>query len=70
MTALDSQLLAAHARDDRAALVALYTQAADWANDPDAACFFLTHAYVFALERGDPRASDLHTRLKVEGREA
>ena len=67
---LDRALLDAHARDDRSALVGLYTQAADVANDRDAACFYLTHAYVFALERGDARAPDLHARLKTEGREA
>lgn len=69
MTALDDRLLAAHARDDRAALVGLYTRAAEQSDDRDAACFFLTHAYVFALERGDGRAADLHGRLKAEGRE-
>ena len=70
MTALDDLLQAAHARDDRAALVALYTQAADSSNDLNAACFYLTHAYVFALELGDARARELHARLKAEGREA
>lgn len=67
---LDAQLIQAHARQDRAALVGLYTAAADSANDLDAACFYLTHAYVFALEQGDMRAPDLHSRLKAEGREA
>jgi hypothetical protein len=67
---LDQRLLAAHAREDRGALIGLYALAADGAPDLDAACFFLTHAYVFALERGDPRAPDLHARLKAEGREA
>ncbi|WGW02703.1 hypothetical protein [Tropicibacter oceani] len=70
MTPLDDRLLAAHARDDRAALVGLYTQAADSASTLDAACFYLTHAYVFALELGDARARDLHARLVAEGREA
>ena len=70
MKALHDMLLAAHDRDDRRALVGLYTQAADTANDLDAACFFLTHAYVFALEQGDIRAASLHARLKAEGREA
>ncbi len=67
---LQAQLLAAHDSDDRAALIGLYTQAAQQAGDEDAACFFLTHAYVFALEAGDPRAADLHLRLKAAGREA
>ncbi len=70
MRELDDQLLAAHARNDRAALVGLYTQAADCAGDPDATCFYLTHAYVFALELGDARAPALHARLKDAGREA
>ncbi|MEM8538987.1 MAG: hypothetical protein AAGF56_14140, partial [Pseudomonadota bacterium] len=60
---LDTRLLAAHARDDRAALVALYTEAADYARDVDAACFYLTHAYVFALDTGDKAAQTLHARL-------
>jgi len=66
--ALDAMLLAAHAADDRRALVALYTQAADQANDVDAACFYLTHAYIFALDIGDPAAEALHARLKAHGR--
>lgn len=70
MQALDDMLLAAHARNDRRALVGLYAQAADSVNDLNAACFYLTHAYVFALELGDARAADLHARLVAEGREA
>lgn len=67
---LDGRLLAAHAADDRAALVALYAEAADRANDKDAAGFYRTHAFVFALEMGHPAARDLHAALKAEGREA
>ncbi|ASP22131.1 hypothetical protein ANTHELSMS3_03504 [Antarctobacter heliothermus] len=70
MKALDDRLIAAHARGDRAALIALYAQAAETVNDLDASCFYLTHAYVFALELGDGRAPALHARLKAEGREA
>ena len=70
MSALDDGLLAAHAAGDRAALIRLYAQAADRATDPDAAGFYLTHAYVFALEAGAPQAAALHARLKAEGREA
>lgn len=69
MSALDEAMIAAHAAHDLPALVALYTQAADEANDVDAACFYLTHAYVFALEAGAEQASALHTRLKANGRE-
>lgn len=69
---LDAALLDAHARDDRVALVTLYTDAADMAlaeGRRDAMCFYLTHAYVYALETGAPSADDLHARLKAEGRE-
>lgn len=67
---LDAHLKAAQAAGDKRALIGLYDQAADTANDPNAAAFFLTHAYVFALEAGDPRAKAFHHRLKAEGREA
>ena len=65
---LDARLLAAHARGDRGALVRLYTEAADRAPTDDARAFYLTHAYVFALERGDPAASELKTRLRAMNR--
>lgn len=69
---LDSRLLAAHAAGDVSALVRLYAEAAEasegagWA---EAAAFYRTHAYVFALVLGDARAEALHARLKAEGRE-
>ncbi|MDG4647564.1 hypothetical protein P6F26_03845 [Roseibacterium sp. SDUM158017] len=63
---LDAALLAAHARGDRAALIGLYGDAADAAT-PRAAAFYLTHAHVFALEAGDPRASVLKARLVALG---
>jgi hypothetical protein len=66
---LDRQLLKAHDANDTAALVSLYTQAADNTDDVDAACFYLTHAYVFALERGDKAADALRERLAARGRE-
>ena len=71
MTALNDQLLGAHAAGDAVALIRLYTCAADQAeqNDLDAACFFLTHAYVFALEIGDPACAELRARLVMHGRE-
>ncbi len=70
MTDLDTRMLAAHAAGDRHALIGLYAEAADRMNDLDAACFFLTHAYVFALEAGAAEAARLHARLKARGREA
>ena len=68
-TALDGALLAAHAADDRAALITLYAEAAqdDGPCDGPAAAFYLTHAYVYALEAGDARARDLHARLVAIG---
>ncbi|RBI87117.1 hypothetical protein DRV85_03045 [Rhodosalinus halophilus] len=70
VSALDAALLEAHAAGDRAALIRLYAQAAEAADDGEAAGFYLTHAYVFALEAGAPEAAALHARLKAEGREA
>lgn len=67
--ALEARLLAAHAGDDRFTLIRLYTQAADITKDVHAACFFLTCAYIFALEAGAPEAVVLHARLKAAGRE-
>ena len=68
MSDLDARLLAAHAAGDRVALVALYRQAAD-AADGDARGFFLTQAYVFALETGHNEAADLRAALINLGRE-
>lgn len=65
---LDAALLAAHVRHDIPALVSLYTQAAETTKDKDAACFFLTQAYIHALEAGDPAAPALYLRLKARGR--
>ena len=69
MNDLDARMIAAHEDGDQQALIRLYTQAADQANDLTAACFYLTHAYVFALEAGAPEAPALHARLKAHGRE-
>ncbi|MFD1159475.1 hypothetical protein [Roseovarius aestuarii] len=69
MKDIDAQMIAAHEAKDSAALIRLYTRAADQANDLTAACFYLTHAYVFALEAGAPEATTLHARLKAHGRE-
>ena len=68
MDNLNDALLAAHALNDRIALVDLYTKAADATTHIDAACFYLTHAYVYALEIDHPAQSLLYDRLKAEGR--
>jgi hypothetical protein len=69
MDDLDQRLLAAHDADDHKALVGLYTLAADAASDLDAACFYLTHAYIYALEQNHRDADTLRARLKAYGRE-
>ena len=73
LQALDAALLGAHATGDKAALARLYAEAAERADatgDRDRAAFYLTHAYVFALDRGDPAAGAFHARLCAWGREA
>lgn len=70
--ALEAELLEAHSRKDGARLARGYTLAADRAeseNDNERACFFLTQAWVFALEAGDPIAMELKKRLVRHGRE-
>lgn len=66
-SALDARLLEAHERRDLAALVGLYTQAAEARHQAEAQAFYLTHAYVFALDAGDARAQGLHARLVALG---
>ena len=68
MTNLQDRLLDAHARDARMELVGLYTEAADATDDIEAACFYLTHAYVFGLEMNHPDVPALYDRLKAHGR--
>ena len=67
--ALDALILKAHACDNRVALVTLYTQVADLADDVDTECFFLTHAHIFALEFDHPSLAGLRARLLAFGRE-
>ena len=69
MSLLDARLIAAHEAQDNRLLVSLYTEAADGAALPEAAGFYLTHAYVFALEAGLPEAPALRRRLIGMGRE-
>lgn len=70
--ALDRDLLAAHASDDRLRLVDLYDKAARWrfsSGDIDGGCFYLTQAYVFALDTGHGKAEALRRELARHGRE-
>ena len=69
---LDAALIDAHEAEDNVRLAQLYTSAADMTEakgDIDACCFYLTHAYVFALASGAPDAGALHVRLLAYGRE-
>lgn len=69
---LDAALIRAHVVGDREALVDLYERAGlveQAAGNVDAAAFFYTQAYVFALEAGDARAGELRNRLIELGRE-
>ncbi|MCO6383933.1 hypothetical protein [Oceanicola sp. 502str15] len=63
---LDARLLAAHAARDGAALARLYAEAAE-AGGPGAG-FYLTQAWVFALEAGLPEAEAYARRLKAGAR--
>ena len=67
MSDLDAQLIAAHEAEDNDALITLDSLAAARAADTD--CFYLTHAYIFALELGDARATALRAQLVAHGRE-
>lgn len=66
---LDQRLLQAHAVDDRGALIQLYAEASGAAKSPVARNFYLTHAYVYALEAGIPEADFLRRRLVDYGAE-
>lgn len=71
MSTADTDLLSAHARGDAWAVARAYLTAADMAaegEDNDRAAFFLTHAWVFALEADDPLAEACHDRLRRMGR--
>jgi hypothetical protein len=71
MDVLEVRLLAAHCTGDVATLVMLYSEAADRAaagHNIEKECFFLTHAWIFALEIGDPLADILRARLAGNGR--
>jgi len=65
---LDAELLAAQTAGDVEALITLYTRASEEAVQDAARGFYLTHAYVFALEAGDARAEALAQELRAQGR--
>ncbi|HEX6143648.1 MAG TPA: hypothetical protein VFZ01_13085 [Geminicoccaceae bacterium] len=69
---LEAGILDAHARGDLAVLARLYAEAGEHehaAARTDAACFFWTQAWIFALDQGDlTLARDLEDRLGAAGR--
>ncbi len=68
----ERDILDAHASGDRREIALLYAEAASRAErsgDGDRAGFFLTQAWIFALEAGDPLADELRARLVAQGRE-
>ena len=65
---LDEHLLDAHAKGNTSALVDLYTQAAKQSTQTDAHYFFLTQAYIFALDCGAVQAETLARQLKTAKR--
>lgn len=68
---LHRQLLEAHAAQDPRRLMALYAQAGanrESRGDTDAACFYLTHAYIYAMELDAPELAALQVRLAAYGR--
>jgi hypothetical protein len=67
---LDDALLQAHGRHDLPNLVTLYQAASETAQELDAKAFYLTQAYVYALDCGAPQADELHGALRALGREA
>ena len=70
---LQHDMLQAHEHEDLKALPALYLEAAhlrESQGELDAACFFYTHAYVYALDSGDEEtAAHARAKLKSFGRD-
>jgi hypothetical protein len=65
VTGLDEELQAAHRHRDNAALIGLCQRAATGR----AEAFWLTQAWVYALEADDVRANTLRQRLQALGAE-
>ncbi len=70
---LQHDMLQAHEHEDLKALPALYLEAAhlrESQGELDAACFFYTHAYVYALDCGDSKTADkAREKLRAFGRD-
>lgn len=69
---LEADLIEAHEKGDSGRLAELYLAAAGSEETDgriEAACFFLTQAYVFALESGSRTAREIAARLLAYQRE-
>jgi hypothetical protein len=70
---LHQRMLRAHMEGEAGLLPALYLEAArlrEAQGDTDAACFFYTHAYVYALDAGDEVIAGMaRSSLKGHGRD-
>lgn len=67
---INRKLIAAHIKGDIENIARLYAQAASQVDEiPDKVAYYLTHAYVFALEAGITEAEDYRKTLKSLGRE-
>ena len=69
MSALNNQILRAHASGDKNALATLSSRAAQQAETLDSACFFATQGYIFALECNHEICAELFDFLKQHDRE-
>ena len=69
MSDLNARLLEAHAARDKHALVGLYAEAAHSTGADEEKWFFLTQAYIFALEQDHHDLADLRAQLVTAGRE-
>ncbi len=70
---MENKLHEAIERQDLEVLTKIYTDAANASEkrgDIDEACFFLTQAYVCALQQGADSAVELRSRLIDHGRES
>ena len=69
---LDQRLIAANLANDNIELIALYQHAAEISEAKgavDETCFFLTQAYVFALQEGSPQSRQIKEKLVAHARE-
>lgn len=72
LSRLQEKLMIAHEAGDQKAMVRHYHQAGTLLldqGDIDAGCFYLTQAYIHALELNDPATKSIHQVLTAHGRE-